>query len=131
MGPIGNVASALEGRGAKSTVEAPAREAPDRVVREPWGMLIAYNAIRKTMHEAAQRKELDPRRVSFTSSPERTREATYEMMRLPTARLAERYERMLAAIARVVVPRRPGRSFPPAVKIKMSCYPLKRRRRRA
>jgi hypothetical protein len=104
---------------------------PDRVVQELWGMLIAYNAIRKTMHEAARRKELDARRVSFTSATERVREATYEMMRLPTARLAGRYEQMLAAIARVVVPKRPGRRFPRAVKIKMSCYPLKRRRRRA
>jgi len=94
-------------------------------------MLIAYNAVRKTMHEAARRKELDARRVSFTSATERVREATYEMMRLPTARLAGRYEQMLAAIARVVVPKRPGRRFPRAVKIKMSCYPLKRRRRRA
>jgi len=104
---------------------------PDRVVQELWGMLIAYNAVRKTMHEAARRKELDARRVSFTSATERVREATYEMMRLPTARLAGRYEQMLAAIARVVVPKRPGRRFPRAVKIKMSCYPLKRRRRRA
>ncbi|UCC82502.1 MAG: IS4 family transposase [Gemmatimonadota bacterium] len=104
---------------------------PDRVVQELWGMLIAYNAIRKTMQEAARRKELDPRRVSFTSATERVREATYEMMRLPTARLAGRYERMLIATARVVVPKRPGRRFPRAVKIKMSCYPLKRRRRRA
>jgi len=104
---------------------------PDRVVQELWGMLIAYNAVRKTMHEAARRKELDARRVSFTSATERVREATYEMMRLPTARLPARYEQMLIAIARVVVPKRAGRSFPRAVKIKMSCYPLKRRRRRA
>ncbi len=106
-------------------------KSPDRVVQELWGMLVAYNAIRKIMHEAAQRKELDPRRVSFTSATERVREATYEMMRLPTARLAGRYGQMLIAIARVVVPKRPGRSFPRAVKVKMSSYPLKRRRRRA
>ncbi len=104
---------------------------PDRVVQELWGMLIAYNVVRKTMHEAARRKELDPRRVSFTSATSRVREATYEMMRLPTTQLAGRYERMLLAIARVVVPKRPRRRFPRAVKIKMSCYPLKRRRRRA
>jgi hypothetical protein len=57
------------------------------------------------------------------------REATYEMMRLPTTQLTGRYEQMLTAIARVVVPKRPGRRFPRAVKIKMSNYPLKRRRR--
>ncbi len=94
-------------------------------------MLIAYNAVRETMDEAARRKALDPRRVSFTAATERVREATYEMMRLPTTHLAARYEQMLIAISRVLVPKRPGRSFPRAVKIKMSCYPLKRRRRRA
>jgi hypothetical protein len=104
---------------------------PDRVIQELWGMLIAYNAVRKTTHEAARRAELDARRVSLTATLERMREATYEMMRLPTRRLAARYNEMLAAIARTTVPRRPGRSFPRAVKIKMSCYPLKRRRRRA
>ena len=102
---------------------------PDRVVQELLGMLTAYNAIRKTIHVAARRKELDPQRVSFTSATERVREATYEMMRLPTARLSARYEEMLLAATRVVVPKRPGRRFPRAVKIKMSNYPLKRRRR--
>jgi hypothetical protein len=142
--PAGRVLRWTGRRGA--TVNRPVvfrSKTPDRVVQELWGMLIAYNAVRKTMHEAAssgqrrrpdraaRRKELDARRVSFTSANERVREATYEMMRLPTVRLAGRYEQMLAAIARVLVPIRPGRRFPRAVKIKMSCYPLKRRRRRA
>ena len=35
---------------------------------------------------------------------------------------------LITAIARVVIPKRPGRRFPRAVKIKMSNYPLKRRR---
>jgi hypothetical protein len=69
--------------------------------------------------------------VSFTSALERIREATHEMMRLPTSRLGARHDRMLAAIARVLVPKRPGRRFPRAVKIKMSCYPPERRRRHA
>ncbi len=104
---------------------------PDRVIQELLGILIAYNAIRKTICEAARDKEVEPRRVSFTASLERIREATCEMMRLPTRRLGDRYEYMLAAIMRALVPKRPGRSFPRAVKIKMSCYPRKRRRRRA
>jgi hypothetical protein len=69
--------------------------------------------------------------TSFTYATERLREATYEMTRLPTAHLAGRYEQMLATISRAVVPKRPGRRFPQAVKSKMSCYPLKRRRRHA
>lgn len=128
--PEGRVLRRSGPRGA--TVNRPEvfrSKTPDRVVQELLGMLTTYNAIRKTIHEAARRKELDPRRVSFTSATERVREATYEMMRLPTTQLAARYEQMLTAIARVVVPKRPGRRFPRAVKIKMSNYPLKRRRR--
>lgn len=128
--PEGRVLRRSGRRGA--TVNRPAvfrSKTPDRVVQELLGMLTAYNAIRKTIHEAARRKDLYPQRVSFTSATERVREATYEMMRLPTARLPGRYKEMLAAIARRLVPKRPGRSFPREVKIKMSCYPLKRRRR--
>jgi hypothetical protein len=104
---------------------------PDRVIQELWGLLIAYNVLRKMMHEAARGEEHDARRVSFTATLDRTREATYEMMRLPTARLKERYGDLLRAIARAVVPERPGRLCPRAVKIKMSCYPRKKERRRA
>ena len=106
-------------------------QTPDRVIQELWGMLIAYNAVRKTMCAAAVRAELDPRRVSFTAALERTRETTYEMMRMPTIRLPGRYDQMLVAMARVVVPKRPGRHLPRVVKIKMSSYPLKRVGRRA
>lgn len=124
---------------------------PDRVEQELYGMLIAYDAVRKTMAEAARtvqdpsacgelpsagsgpelvegsRGEVSPRRLSFTASLERIREAVRDMMQLPTSRLPARYARMLKAIARARVPERPGRHYPRAVKIKMSSYPLKRR----
>ena len=38
----------------------------------------------------------------------------------------ERYKRLLEDIASAIVPLRPWREFPRAVKIKMSGYPLKR-----
>lgn len=106
-------------------------QTPDRVIQELWGMLTVYNAVRKTMCAAAAKAELDPLRVSFTSALNRIREATHDMMRMPTIRLAERYEQMIRATARVIVPKRPGRHVPRAVKIKMSSYPLKRARRQA
>ncbi len=86
---------------------------PDRVVQELLGILTAYNAIRKTMYEAARRKDLDARRVSFVAATERPREATYEMMRLPTARLPARYEEMLAALRAEACSETPGQELPP------------------
>jgi hypothetical protein len=104
---------------------------PERVMQELWGLLIAYNVLRKTMCEAAREKNGDPRHIGFTAALGRTREATYLMMRLPTPRLREQYTFMLRAIARAVIPERPGRLHQRAVKIKMSNYPRKKECRRA
>ena len=88
--------------------------------------MIAHTAVRKTMVSAASMVSSSPRRLSFTAALERLREATYEMMRLRTERLHERYQLLLQGIARAVVPDRRGRKNPRCVKIKMSKYPLKK-----
>jgi len=66
-----------------------------------------------------------PRRLSFVHALVRFREAARDMMRAAPLRLLERYEQLLVAIARVVVPLRPGRQYPRAVKRRLSNYPLK------
>ena len=99
---------------------------PERVEQEWYGLLIAHNAVRKTMVCAASMVNLSPRRLSFTAAVERLREATYEMMRLRPERLLERYQVLLQGIARAIVPDRRGRKNPRCVKIKMSKYPLKK-----
>ena len=76
--------------------------------QELYGLLIAHNAVR------------------FTMALTRIREAVPAMMAAATLRLAERYSRLLDAIARVRVPWRPGRTHPRAVKTKMSGYPRSR-----
>jgi len=102
---------------------------PTRIQQELYGLLIAYNALRATMAMAAPRaqtKHPQPAlRLSFVHALERIREATRDMMQAATIRLVERYEHLLDAIARVVVPLRPGRQYARAVKRKMSNYPLK------
>jgi hypothetical protein len=99
---------------------------PHRIEQELYGLLIAYNAVRVTMALAAAIVQCPPRRVSFTAALERIREAVRDMMQAAALRLLERYHRLLAAITRVLVPLRPGRTNPREVKIKMSNYPLKR-----
>ena len=99
---------------------------PLRVEQEWYGLLLAYNAVRKVMSTAAREVQLCPSRLSFTAAVERLRETTDEMMRLPACRLRARYARMFLQVGRVTVPERPGRKNPRAVKIKMSKFPLKR-----
>ncbi len=105
---------------------------PQRVEQEIYGLLIAYNALRRLMVDAADASEeqdpVCPLRLSFIAALERLREAVRDMMRLPPYRLQDRYADLLRAVARVRVPLRPGRSCPRAVRIKMSNYPLNRRR---
>jgi len=96
---------------------------PKRVEQELYGLLIAHNAVRFTMALAAERVDCHPHRLSFTVALTRIREAVPAMMAAATRRLAERYGRLLDAIARARVPWRPGRSHPRTVKTKMSGYP--------
>lgn len=100
-----------------------------RVEQELYGLLIGYNALRATMALAAPRAKtvhpLPARRLSFVHALERMREAVRDMMQAATIRLVERFEQLLDAVARAVVPPRPSRKYPRAVKRKMSNYPLK------
>lgn len=98
---------------------------PERIRQEFLGLLLAYNATRVLLARAAAASHLPPARLSFTGALHRLREAVRDMMQAPATRLIERYARLLAAVARAVVPLRPGRQFPRAVKVKMSKYPVK------
>jgi hypothetical protein len=78
---------------------------------------------------AAPEEAVEPLRLSFTTTLERLREAIRDMMRLPPSLLADRFAVLRNAVIRAQVVPRPGRSYPRAVRVKMSNYPLKRRRR--
>ena len=101
-------------------------QSPERVEQELYGLLIAHNAVRFTMTQAAETISEHPHRLSFTAALARIREAVRDMMLAATHRLLERHTRLLAAIARGFVPQRTGRTAPRAVKIKMSGYALRR-----
>ena len=105
---------------------------PRRVEQEIYGFLIAYNAVRRLMADAAACVDepipVSPLRLSFTAAVERIREAVRDMMRIPHCLLQDRYDHLIHAVGRNRVPERPGRSFPRAVRIKMSKYTLNRRR---
>ena len=100
-------------------------KSPRRIRQEIYGLLIAYNAVRMTMADAAMQAGCPPTRISHTAALERIREAVRDMMQAATRRLCERYGHLMAALARLRVPARPGRHYPRAVKTKLSSYPVK------
>lgn len=99
---------------------------PERVKQELYGLLIAYNAIRRLICDAAQVAAIEPLRVSFTAAVTRTREAIHDMARLPSGGLVRRYEELLRSLSQILVPYRPNRNVRREVKIKMSKYPVKK-----
>ncbi len=113
---------------ACSTVNVPVvfrSRTPERVAQELSGLLIAYNAVRKLMCDAASAASVPAERLSFTAALERTREAVQDMSRMPTPHLPARYAQLIRAVGRALVPERPGRNVPRVVKIKMSKFRLK------
>lgn len=103
---------------------------PQRVIQEALGLIIAYNLIRAIMAEAAQCASLPPLRISFTSALERIREAVMRMAASRTDALPWLYRSLIKDIANMRLPPRRKRTNPRAVKIKMSGYPLKRKKRK-
>ncbi len=101
-------------------------ESPEAVQQEIYGLLIAYNTIRKLMAVAAERARAEPRRLSFVACVERIREAVPAFGAARTEALPRLYRQLLDKLAHTRVPERPGRHDPRAVKIKMSNYPLRK-----
>lgn len=88
--------------------------------------MIAYNALRGVMAEVADEHDIEATRLSFTGTLERLREGLRDAVLDLLPSHQERRQKMKLAILRSVVPKRPGRRFPRAVKVKMSGFPLKR-----
>jgi hypothetical protein len=105
-------------------------QAPARVQQEVWGLLLAYNLVRRVMSHAASRAELPPLRLSFRHAVLTLRAFWHTASLTPPGALPRRIEALLDDLALFVLPERRPRRYPRAVKIKMSNYPRKRPRRR-
>lgn len=100
-------------------------QTPAGVVQEIHALLLGHFVIRSLMFEAAARKNLDPRRISFVASLKILR------CRLPqTPRsedgMARWYENLITEIATEVLPPRANRINPRVIKRKMSRWGKKR-----
>lgn len=109
--------------------EAIRSKTPDGVRQELWGIAIAYNLVRVEMERAAAEAGVPPTRISFVASLAMIRE---EFMWLASPRatpgaIPASLQRLRTRLKRLVLPpRRSERSYPRAVKLKMSNYPRKR-----
>lgn len=99
------------------------------VEQELWGVLLAYNLVRLEMERVAESAKVEPTRISFVESLRLIRdEWLWPSVTSPGA-IPKRLATMRANMKRYILPpRRPRRSYPRAVKIKMSGYDRKRPR---
>ena len=101
---------------------------PEGVRQEVWGVLLAYNLIRLEIERMADEAKVKPTRISFAGALNLICD---EWMWLAGTRtpgqIPRQLKRLRADMRRLVLPkRRRERSYPRAVKIKMSNYAKKR-----
>jgi hypothetical protein len=99
---------------------------PCGVLQELYGILLAYNSVRCSMHEAALSADIDPRNLSFIHAVRVIRETVPILRAAPAAQLPYLYAAMIQHIATGRLPPRDNRINPRVVKRKMSKFPKKR-----
>jgi len=99
---------------------------PCGVVQEFYGLMLAHNAVRAVMNEAAAGAGGEGRDLSFINSVRIIRETIPLMRAAPTDQLPGIYGDMLKSIAQQKLPPRDGRINPRVVKIVMSKFRKKR-----
>jgi hypothetical protein len=101
--------------------------APERVRQEVWGLAIAYNLVRLHMQHVAQRAAVAPTRISFRHALLLLRSFWQLTAWIASpGKLPRRLDDLHEELALWILPPRRPRSYPRAVKIKMSSYPRSR-----
>jgi len=100
-------------------------QTPAGVVQEIYGLLIAHYLIRVLMQQAAAEQDVDPQRISFTSTLKILR------CRLPECPASDRgrrqwYRRLVSEISEEILPPRRNRINPRVIKKKMSNWEKKK-----
>jgi hypothetical protein len=102
---------------------------PDGVRQELWGIALAYNLVRLEMERLAAAIKVEPTRISFVGALALVRH-TFAFLgdrRLNPGMIPSKLNRARTDTKRLLLPkRRRGRSYPRAVKVKMSNYSRKR-----
>jgi hypothetical protein len=110
----------------KSTLEMEMlrSRSPKMLQKEIYAHLIAHNLIRCAMAQAATEHAVPLERISFKGTLDALRQFTQAMSQARTKkRRSELWNRLLETLARDLVPQRPGRREPRAVKRVKNKYP--------
>jgi hypothetical protein len=99
---------------------------PAGVIQEIYGLLLAYNAVRGLMHDAAMAEGLDPRRLSFVHAARVLCDSIADMRNARTEQLPVLYRGLLKQIGLGRLPPRENRINPRVVKRTQSKFPKKR-----
>jgi hypothetical protein len=101
---------------------------PDGVRQEIWGIALAYNLIRLEMERVADQAKVPPSRISFVNAMRLICDEWLWCAIASPGAIPKHLHNLRAALTSLVLPpRRSHRTYPRAVKIKMSNYPRKRR----
>jgi len=101
---------------------------PDGVDQEPWGVLITYNLVLLEMERIAHEMRLPPTRIGFVTALTRVIDTWSWIAIASPGTIPKHLLDLRRLIKRLILPpRRPNRSYPRAVKVKMSNYPCNRR----
>jgi len=104
---------------------------PDMAEKELLAYLVAYNLVRCVIAEAVATYQVDLERVSFKGSLDALRQYSNAMSKARNQKMRDlRWEDLLLNLARDLVPARPGREEPRAIKRRPKPYPLLNRPRR-
>lgn len=102
------------------------RQKPVGVIQALDGLLIAHDAVRRVMHEAAMRAGIDPDRLSCINAVRLVCDAIPECQMVAPAQQPPLSARLLRDIARYQLPEREHRHHPRVVKRNMSNFHLQR-----
>ncbi len=98
---------------------------PDMAEKELLAYLVAHNLVRCLMAEAVATHRVELDRVSFKGSLDALRQFSDAISRAPNRKLRRQlWEDLLLALARDLVPLRPNRTEPRAVKRRPKPFPL-------
>jgi hypothetical protein len=102
-------------------------KSPDAVRQELWGILLAYNLVRLEMMQIADEANVLPIQVSFVAALRLICDEWLWCAVASPGAIPRHLKNLRAAVSDFILPdRRSARSYPRAVKIKMSNYARKR-----
>jgi Insertion element 4 transposase N-terminal/Transposase DDE domain len=117
-------------RELKSTVlerqEALRSKSPELVMQELWGLLLAYNLVRREIDQAARVHKIKPTRISFVYALRQIRYTWHICSFDFPGTIPKRLAELRASLKDFLLPMQSRPSYPRAVKIKMSNYPRKK-----